>query len=146
MEVVNDVIVQRDIDLRNALNAVVADTSDNDISLRCNAPDERDISCENAVPCINDIFGYDFVQRLESNAVSAVLKSCGDLGPEPEESVLQSAVVEELFLISFLHRIESISVCFVKIDKHLEAVLNAPLIAICKMSKTSLLNVAVFVL
>ena len=146
MEVINDVIVNGNIEQRNALYAVVADAADNDVSIRRDAPDERDVFCEYAVPCVNDIFGYDFIQRLESNAVGAVLESCCDLCPESEESCLESFVVEELPLVVLSSRIERISECFVKVDQHLEAVLLAPLVAVRQMCKTSLLEIAFLVL
>ena len=139
-------IVDGDVEKVNRSNAVIADTSDYEISIGSNRTDAAYVLTKNLIPCIGNLIHYNLVQRLEGDMLGVVLKAGSNLLPKLKETLLVSIVIEELLLVILLHGIERVAVALVKIDDHVEVILLAPPATVLKICEALLLDVAVLIL
>ena len=102
MEIIDDPVIQRDVQQRDAGHAVIAYAADDQPAARNDRPHQTDPLSSNLIPGIRHFLQNDFIERFKRHLILVISKPVRDPAPQIHETLLKVFVIEELLPVHIL--------------------------------------------
>ena len=102
VEIIDDLIIQRDVQKRHACHAVIAHTADDQITVRHDGSHKTNVRRGYFIPCVSHFLQHDLIERLKRHLVLVIREPVRDPAPQVQETGLKILVIEELLSVHIL--------------------------------------------